>query len=142
MSRDRSGDEDPRWGQGQVVQRRRTDYYYHVVNRYRDIDDGHVLYRLTSPTHTGYEYIREEDAIHEYESAGFRLPTSVKPAAVFGHRVEGILYGYNERPHEPVTDGGREQHTAETDSEMYCPDCGQFHTVDAHLSNGGEARAE
>lgn len=100
------GDKDrtrvAQWGPGQVVQRLRSGYYYHVVSRYEELDDGHVLYRLASPTHTGYDYIREEDAIHEYQSAGFRLPTAIKPASVFGHRVEGVLYGYNERPHTPV----------------------------------------
>jgi len=94
--------DSPRWGRGQVVQRNRSGYYHHVVNRYIDADFDHVLYRIASPTHTGYDYIREEDAIYEYTNAGFRLPVGVKPASVFGHRVEGILYGYNERPHEPV----------------------------------------
>lgn len=92
----------PRWGEGQVVQCKRTKWYHHVVGRYVDADDGHVLYRIACPTHTDYEYIREEDAIYEYESAGFRLPTAVKPASVFGTRVEGILYGYKDTPHTPV----------------------------------------
>jgi hypothetical protein len=96
---------EPRWGTGQVVQRRESGYYYHVVNRYLDIDTGQVLYRVACPTHTKYEHIREPAAREKYRSAGFRLPVGVKPASVFGHRVEGILYGYNEQPHTPIADG-------------------------------------
>jgi len=101
------GNERSQWGLGQVVQSRRTGYYHHVMNRYIDADDRHVLYRIACPTHTRYDYIREVDAVHEYRNSGFRLPVGVKPASAFGHRVEGILYGYNERPHDPVPDGGQ-----------------------------------
>jgi len=105
------GTESPRWGRGQIVQRHRSGYYYHVVNRYVESDAQTILYRLAGPTHTQYEYIREADAVIEYSSAGFRLPVGVKPATAFGRRVEGILYGYNQRPHTPT-----DRDVAETNS--------------------------
>lgn len=86
----------PRWGPGQIVQSNQSNYYYHVLNRYQDVEDGHVVYRISGPTHTVYEHIREEDAIVEYENTGIRIPTGVKPASVFGKRVDGMLVGHNE----------------------------------------------
>jgi len=92
----------PRWGRGQVVQRRDSGWYWHVVARLVDVDSGRVRYEIADPTHTRYEMYREEDAVVEFENAGFRLSPGMKPAAVFGKRVEGILYGYNDEPHQPV----------------------------------------
>jgi hypothetical protein len=86
----------PRWGPGQLVQSNQSNSYYHVLNRYEDVDDGHVAYRIAGPTHTVYDWVREEDAIAEYDCTGIRLPTGVKPASVFGKRVGGMLLGYNE----------------------------------------------
>lgn len=93
---------DPKWGPGQVVLRHKTAWYHHVVSRYVDVDDGSVLYEIAGPTHTGSKFIPEREAIHDYQSAGFRIPPEVKPATVFGTEVEGILYGYKDEPHVPV----------------------------------------
>ncbi|MFC6770302.1 hypothetical protein ACFQDD_01970 [Halorubrum pallidum] len=92
----------PRWGPGLVVLRHETGWYHHIVSRYVDVDDGTVLYEIADSTHTRQQYVPEREAVRNYESAGFRLPPAVKPAEAFGERVEGILYGYKDRPHVPV----------------------------------------
>lgn len=76
---------------------RDTDgYWWHIANRYECRDTGERLYYLWDGTHTGDRY---ESADHlegemyrdepPYESLGWTA--SVKPAAVNGYRVNGML---------------------------------------------------
>jgi len=66
--------------------------WWHVLNRYRDVDNGNRFYRLADATHTEYkdraraEWI--ESAFH-----GAEWSTSTKPAAERGWRINGCLVG-------------------------------------------------
>jgi len=86
----------PRLARGQLVQRKKTGTYWHVVNRYREVDSAEVSYRIANPTHTQDLRRKEIDVHVDFENTGIRLPIGVKPAGVFGHRVDGILRGKNE----------------------------------------------
>jgi len=86
----------PRLGPGQLVQRKKTGCYWHVVSRYVDLDDGHVSYRIANPTHSQDLRYSETDVHADFENTGIRLPVDVKPAAVFGERIDGRLRGKNE----------------------------------------------
>lgn len=50
---------------GTMLERRheseRTEVLLEIAGRFRDIDDGHLEYELTDPTHTGYYRYRAED---------------------------------------------------------------------------------
>lgn len=84
-----------RYGRGAVIQKERDAHrYYHIVNRYRDIDTGEVKYRYWDATHTHDYHALAEDLHAEFRPAGFSLPAGVKPAAVFGGRIDGLLVGW------------------------------------------------
>lgn len=81
-------------GRGALVMRNRDGRYYHVTNRYHDLDDGHVKYRILDATHTHEYHYRQEGLLADFEPAGISLRLGVKPAEVFGGRVGGKLVGW------------------------------------------------
>jgi len=36
-----------------------------------------------------------------------------------------------------MSDRSGDETNGETDQELYCPNCGQYHSVNAHLTDGG-----
>jgi len=74
--------------------RERNGRYYHVINRYRDLDDNHVMYRIMDGTHTHEYHYRQDDLLAEFRPAGISLRLGVKPAEVFGGRLDGMLVGW------------------------------------------------
>lgn len=91
-----SGSANPRYGRGALIQSKRDGRYYHIVNRYRDLDTGRIKYRYWDPTHTRDYHCVAEDLHADFRPAGISLSPGVKPAAVFGGRIGGILVGRRE----------------------------------------------
>lgn len=85
---------NPRYGCGAVIQSERDSRYYHIVNRYRDIDHGCIKYRYWGATHTHDYHSLAEDLHADFRPAGITINPGVKPAAVFGGRIDGMLVGW------------------------------------------------
>ena len=85
---------DPRYGRGAVIQSERDGRYYHIVNRYRDIDNGYIKYRYWDATHTHDYHCLAEDLQADFRPAGININPGIKPASVFGGRVGGLLVGW------------------------------------------------
>lgn len=82
------------FGPAEVVQNRRTGQYHHVGARFIQVDTGERFYRIWDATHTSRWTVWEGDAKADF--APVRVQMTLKPAAVFGKRVGGILAGPNE----------------------------------------------
>ena len=69
----------------------RDGQWWHILQRFVDVDTEDKRYRLADATHTEYQSLPADDVEHIYESAGWS--TTTKPAAERGYRVNGILCG-------------------------------------------------
>ena len=96
MGSDESDTETAQFGVGALVQENGSGRYHHITARFRNIDDGRVLYKVWDPTHTHDWWYYQEDLLADFRPAGISLWPGVKPASVFGSRVDGILRGHNE----------------------------------------------
>lgn len=83
-----------KYGRGALVQRKKDGRYCHIVNRYVDADTGDVVYRLWDPTHTHDYHYHAEDLDADFRPAGISLNPGMKPAAVFGGRINGRLVSW------------------------------------------------
>ena len=66
-------------------------YWWHVRDRYVDVDTGDRQYGLEDATWTAYERDDAEYIEEQYESDGWK--TDTKPAHERGYRVNGSLCG-------------------------------------------------
>lgn len=78
----------------ELVQDKETGEYWHVIGRMIDADTGERYYRLADATHTNYQQCVEDDLREDVEPVRIRM--AIKPASVFGQRVDGVLRGPNE----------------------------------------------
>lgn len=97
-----------------VITETDSERWWHVLNRFKDVDQGERYYRLADATHTEYKEKMYADRVEsEFESAGWK--TSTKPAAERGFRVNGVLCGPSDVDHWKGNDCLHERS---------CPDCG------------------
>jgi hypothetical protein len=93
---DESEDKTARYARGALVQENGSGRYHHITARFRCLDTDRVLYKVLDPTHTHDWWYYEDDLLADFRPAGIQLGIGVKPAEVFGSRVNGILRGHNE----------------------------------------------
>lgn len=89
----------------------------HVVGRLVDEDTGDRYYLIDNGTHDGSHCYHAEDAVAEFDPAGWQCSVGQKPTYLLT-RQHGV-----EDSSDLMTDGGQ---TADGSDRWKCPDCGRI----------------